>query len=209
MLRRYLLLGALALTTLLIIVYMAWANTNKVSLALAAKQPLEAKVLEVIDAQTLLVSLANRTQLCLVFNGINTPLKNQPGYLRSVLGIIDLVQGSFKNKIMFSTDIALNSKVKISSIHDIGYQVFGNLALIEYGYAWPDTYFTSQTTSAAEQETFTKEFYALALEALNTAKSNKRGHWAGIHLNEPSKTPPQSYLQLLQEQGHSSAVCQP
>lgn len=195
-------LGLISLVGLLALIYTLPAITANLSVVNGYGRPVPAQVVEVVDAQTLLVRFQDRKEVCVVLNGINTPLKQQVGYRRSVLGIIDLVQGDFRNEILVQVDAVLNSKVWLASIYDQHQEVLGNLALIRYGYAWPDSYLSEDK----EQNT---HYLAAAKSALADAKSNTRGHWSGIHIGELPQTPPQSYLKLLSSQGHASKECAP
>lgn len=163
---------------------------------------LPASIIEIIDSQTLLVLLEKGEEICIILNGINTPLKLQAGYRRSVLGIIDLVQGDFRNQILIKPDRLLNAKSWLVSIYDQEQKVLGNLALIHYGYAWPDVYLS-------DDDEKNQQYLVDAKNALADAKANANGHWAGIHIGEPPLEPQQSYLSLLLSEGHSSEKCQP
>jgi len=194
--------GLIPICGFLLLIYTLPAITANFSLVKDTGRPVPAEVLEVIDAQTLLVRFQNHKEGCVVLNGINTPLRQQEGYRRSVLGIIDLIQGSFRNHILVKADAVLNSKVWLASIYDLEQEILGNLALIRFGYAWPDTYLSYET----EQNL---NYLVKANSALAEAQKNTRGHWAGIHIGEQPQEPQQSYLAQLQALGHSSEQCQP
>ncbi|GLR65169.1 thermonuclease family protein [Marinospirillum insulare] len=194
-------IGLISISGLLLLIYTLPAITANFSLLKDTGRPVPAEVLEVVDAQTLLVRFQDRKEVCVVLNGVNTPLRQQDGYRRSVLGIIDLIQGSFRSQILVKIDAVLNSKVWLAGIYDLEQEVLGNLALIRFGYAWPDTYLNDEE----ENDNYLVE----ANSALVEAKKNRRGHWAGIHLGELPLEPQQSYLMQLQALGHSSEPCQP
>lgn len=164
--------------------------------------PLQAKVIEIIDAQTLLISIFDKQSYCFVLNGLNTPLRDQAGYKRSVLGLLELTQSNFPPQINFTIEEILNTRVLIGSVYTAAEPFFGNLALIRYGFAWPDTYISTDAD-------LRKQFASQARLALNNAKENTRGHWVNLHLNEPRRAPTQSYLKLLQQNGHTEPRCQP
>jgi len=195
-------IGLIITSGFLLLIYTLPAITANLSMLKDTGRPVPAEVIEIVDAQTLLVRFQNRKEHCIVLNGINTPLRQQDGYRRSVLGIIDLVQGHFRNHILVKTDAVLSSKVWLASIYDLNNETSGNLALIRFGYAWPDTYLSEDT----EQNS---NYLTEAKAALAEAKKNTRGHWAGIHIGELPKEPQQSYLVQLQKNGHTSEQCQP
>lgn len=195
-------IGFISIFGLLLLIYTLPAITANFSILKDTGRPVPAEVIEIVDAQTLLVRFQNRKERCVVLNGVNTPLRQQEGYRRSVLGIIDLVQGNFRNHILVKTDAVLNSKVWLASIYDLEQEILGNLALIRFGYAWPDTYL-------GDLDEHNSNYLAEANSALAEAKKNTRGHWAGIHIGELPQEPQQSYLVQLQALGHSSELCQP
>lgn len=196
------LVGLVFSASLVLVIYALPAITANFSVLKGSGRPVPASVLQVIDAQTLLVRFKNRKEICVVLNGINTPLKQQLGYRRSVLGMIDLVQGDFRNELLVQVDAVLNSKVWLVSIYDLQEEVLGNLALIRFGYAWPDNYLS-------EDSALTAHYLGEAKTALEEAKQNTRGHWAGINIGELPHKPPQSYLTQVQTLGHSSEQCKP
>lgn len=194
--------------SLLCAVIFAWhwqqqnAQTTALDLQADKVTPLQAKVIEIIDAQTLLISIFDKQSYCFVLNGLNTPLRDQAGYKRSVLGLLELTQSNFPPQINFTIEEILNTRVLIGSVYTAAEPFFGNLALIRYGFAWPDTYISTDAD-------LRKQFASQARLALNNAKENTRGHWVNLHLNEPRRAPTQSYLKLLQQNGHTEPRCQP
>lgn len=195
-------LGLFSFAGLFLLVYSLPTITANFSVVSGSGRPVPAQVVEVVDAQTILVRFQNRKEVCVVLNGINTPLKQDLGYRRSVLGIIDLVQGDFRNEILVKLDAILNPRVWLASIYDQHQEVLGNLALVRYGYAWPDAYLS-------DDNELTSQYLADANSALADAKKNTRGHWAGIHIGELPTEPQKSYLKRLANQGHASSLCQP
>lgn len=194
-------LGLISFASLLLLIYTLPAITANFSVVTGSGRPIPGQVVEVIDAQTLLVRFQNRKEVCVVLNGINTPFKQDVGYRRSVLGIIDLVQGDFRNQILVKLDAILNPRVWLASIYDQHQEVLGNLALVRYGYAWPDTYLSDDSE-------LNTQYLADAHSALADAKKNTRGHWVGIHIGELPTEPQESYLKRLETQGHASNACQ-
>lgn len=195
-------IGLISIISILLLIYTLPTITANFSILENTGRPVPAEVIEVVDAQTLLVGFQNGQKICVVLNGINTPLRIEDGYRRSVLGIIDLVQGEFRNNILVKLDAVLNSKVWVAGIYDLEKTTLGNLSLIRFGYAWPDDYLTDE----AEQSS---DYSVQASDALLEAKQNTRGHWAGINIGELPHTPQQSYLEQLQKLGHTSEQCQP
>lgn len=189
------------LTAAAMLFYTLPAITGSLVLIKGAGRPIPASVQGVVDGQTLVLKLQNNDQVCLVLNGVNTPLKDQPGYRRSVLGLIDLAQGRFRGKVLVELDAVLHSQLWVGNVRSQDRDEAGHLALIRSGYAWPDSY------QHESREKMT-EFAAAAREAHLEARSQARGHWSGVHIGEAPNRPAQSYIQHLLDQGHPDPACQ-
>lgn len=166
---------------------------------LALNQPLVARHIKLVDAQTLLVELTNKHQLCLVLNGINTPNKYEKGYLRSLLGLMNLVENQHLGNIKLVLDKKINNQLWLGSLYS-QQDAWLNLHFIYLGYAWPNTYISDDIEKSQLYERNAKL-------GVQEAKSLALGHWAGIHINELPTEPKYNYYDLLFKTGHSSQDC--
>lgn len=189
-------------TSLALLIYTLPAITAGLVLIKGAGRPVPAVVQEIVDAQTLLLRVPDGKRLCLVLNGINTPLKHQPGYRRSVLGLIDLSQGRLRGEVVVQLDAVISENVWLGTVYDLREDINGNLELIRSGYAWPDEY-------QHDEKDPVKSWRQDAADALQQAQNNTLGHWQGIHIGEAPEAPAQSYIKTLIRDGHSAAACQP
>lgn len=167
---------------------------------LALNQPISAKYLRLIDAQTLLVEVDNQRQLCLVLNGINTPAINEAGYTRSLLGLLNLVEGQFLGELEVVLDRKINNRLWLGSIYNQQQEIWGNLQLVYLGIAWPAIYFTLDTNKR-------QVYQRNARLGQQEAKSLALGHWAGIHIKELPSSPKNNYYDQLITSGHSNQLC--
>lgn len=189
-------------TSLALLIYTLPAITASLVLIKGAGRPIPAVVQEIVDSQTLLLRMPDGKNVCFVLNGVNTPLKHQPGYRRSVLGLIDLSQGRLRSEVRVQLDAVLYDSIWLGAVYDVREEINGNLALIRSGYAWPDVYHhdNQDQVNIYRQD---------AAEALQEARSNARGHWLGIHIGEAPEEPAASYIRNLIRDGHSAPACQP
>lgn len=166
---------------------------------LALNQPLVARHIKLVDAQTLLVELNNKRQLCLVLNGINTPNKNEKGYLRSLLGLMNLVENQHLSNIKLVLDKKINNQLWLGSLYSQQNNSL-NLQFIYLGYAWPNTYISEDIEKSELYERNAKL-------GVQEAKSLALGHWAGIHINELPTEPEYNYYHHLLTVGHPQQEC--
>lgn len=180
--------------------HLGWQTSTAAPAPLPLNQPLPAKYLQLIDAQTLLVELDDQRQLCLVLNGINTPASNEAGYTRSLLSLLNLVEGQLAGQMQLVLDRQINNRLALGSIYSSEQEIWGNLQLIYLGTAWPAIYFTLDATK--------RQLYQRnARLGQQEAKSLALGQWAGIHINEPPSSPKNNYYDQLMNSGHSSQLC--
>lgn len=189
-------------TCLVLLVQAPPSTAAKLVLIEGAGRSIPAVVQEIVDSQTLLLRMPDGKMVCFVLNGINTPLKHQPGYRRSVLGLIDLSQGRLRSKVRVQLDAVIYDTIWLGVMYDLSEENNANLALIRSGYAWPDVYHHDHNDQV-------NIYRQNAAEALHEARSNARGHWLGIHIGEAPEAPAQSYISHLIRNGHAAAVCQP